>query len=349
MTGRVLVTGGAGFIGSHLVRSLVQAGHKVLNVDAYTYAAVPEALLNTEKSHSYTAKRLAIESKDALRALILDFKPEAVFHLAAETHVDRSITEPDAFLTTNVLGTVSVLEGSLAHYERLQEADAHRFRLIHVSTDEVYGSSAGDPFTVDSKYDPRSPYSASKAASDHLARAWYHTYGLPTIVTNCSNNYGPWQFPEKLIPRMITRALTGKSMPVYGDGLHERDWLHVDDHVDGLISAMNRGTPGQTYLFGSGTATPNLQLVNWLAEALDEELGSPPGTHAELIEHVEDRPGHDRRYVVDPSRTTSELGWKARTELRSGIEQTVRWYGRNRAWWTSILDMRYDTSRLGMR
>lgn len=340
---RVMVTGGCGFIGSALVRTLVEDGVEVLNVDAMTYAAVPGALNYVEQSDCYQHAQLRIEDTSAIRRIMDDFQPDAVFHLAAETHVDRSIDDPGVFVQTNIVGTASLLRAS-SDYAGTEVSD---FRFIHVSTDEVFGSADSGPFTPDSPHRPNSPYAASKSGSDQLVRAWHHTYALPTIITNCSNNYGPWQFPEKLIPRMITRALQGLSMPLYGDGKHERDWIHVTDHVRGLRVALERGVPGSTYLFGSAIATSNVEIVRGIASALDRIVpsGAP---HDQLIEYVEDRPGHDRRYQVDISGTSAKLGWTPTVDLESGLHSTVLWYVEHEPWWRSIIENRYNTERLGL-
>jgi dTDP-glucose 4,6-dehydratase len=346
---RILVTGGCGFIGSALVLHLVQdLGHEVLTLDAMTYAANPISLQPLADDPRHRLEQADICDPARVHALFADFRPEAVMHLAAESHVDRSITDPGAFVRTNVIGTQVMLDGARTHWESLSGEAKATFRFLHVSTDEVYGSLPPDAFfTEESRYDPRSPYSASKAASDHLARAWHETYGLPVLVTNCSNNYGPRHFPEKLIPLMILAALEGKPLPVYGDGLNERDWIHVEDHARGLVAVLERGRLGETYLLGGRSVRNNLEVVKGLCAAFDR-LRPENGPHERLITFVADRPGHDRRYAIDPGKAEAEVGWRPTKVFEEALTETVRWYLDNEAWWRPIREGRYSGERLGL-
>jgi dTDP-glucose 4,6-dehydratase len=345
----LLVTGGAGFIGSALVRHLLRATpHRVINVDRLGYASSLEALEGLFDHPRHHFERLDIRERDKLDALFAAHRLDGVFHLAAETHVDRSIDASDAFMQSNVLGTHALLEAARAHWEGLDEAGRAAFRFVHVSTDEVYGSLGPEgTFTEASPYAPRSPYAASKAAADHLARAWHHTYGLPTLVTTCTNNYGPYQFPEKLIPLVILKAIRREAIPVYGQGEHVRDWLYVEDHVRGLLAALERGRAGETYALGGRNERSNLELVRAICRILDEFV--PGMCHEALIRFVADRPGHDRRYAIDPSKAERELGWRAEVSLQEGLRKTVQWYLDNRAWWEPIVAERYNLERLGVR
>lgn len=346
---RILVTGGCGFIGSALVLHLVQdLGHEVATLDALTYAANPISLQPLADDPRHRLVEADICDPKAVHALYADFRPEAVMHLAAESHVDRSITDPGAFIRTNVVGTQVMLDGARSHWDGLSGTARAGFRFLHVSTDEVYGSLPPDGFfTEDSRYDPRSPYSASKAASDHLARAWHETYGLPVLVTNCSNNYGPRHFPEKLIPLMILNALEGKALPVYGDGLNERDWIHVEDHARGLVAVLEKGRLGETYLLGGRSVRNNLAVVKALCAAFDR-LRPEHAPHDRLITSVTDRPGHDRRYAIDPSKAEAEVGWHPTKDFEQALEETVRWYLANESWWRPIRAGRYTGERLGL-
>jgi dTDP-glucose 4,6-dehydratase len=329
---RAVVTGGAGFIGSALVRRLVSDGHHVLNIDKLTYAANLRSLKGVSGSDRYKFAQLDICDREAIAQAIADYAPDVVFHLAAESHVDRSIEGAGAFVTTNVVGTFSLLEAVRSYCLGLAKEEAERFRFIHVSTDEVFGSLGDEgTFSEDSPYQPSSPYSASKAASDHFAHAWHVTYGLPVIVTNCSNNYGPYQYPEKLIPVVIASALSGKPIPVYGDGRNVRDWLHVEDHVRALLLIAERGQLGERYNVGGGGERSNLDAVRAITAALDAELGGGP--RADLIAFVADRPGHDWRYAIDSTKLRSALGWQPEIGFEDGIRETVRWYLANRDWW----------------
>jgi dTDP-glucose 4,6-dehydratase len=347
---RFLVTGGAGFIGSAFVRRAVRDGHQVLNLDKLTYAGSLLSLAEVAGWPAYEHVRGDIVDRALVRSLLARFRPTALIHLAAESHVDRSIDAPSAFIETNVVGTFSLLAEAVEHWRGLPMGEAERFRFVHVSTDEVFGSlGATGRFDERSPYLPNSPYSASKAGADHLARAWFHTYGLPVVTTNCTNNYGPYQFPEKLIPLVILRALAGRPLPVYGSGANVRDWLFVDDHVEALLLAARKGRPGETYAVGGGAECSNLEVVRELCRVLDRLAPSaevPDRTR--LIEFVADRPGHDFRYAMDTTKITRELGWRARESFGSGIERTVAWYLANRDWWEAVRrQSEYTGTRLG--
>lgn len=354
MTRRALVTGGCGFIGSALVFHLVRdLGWHVTNVDKLTYAANRASLAELERSPLYRFIEADICDRAAVDTAFAAAMPEVVLHLAAESHVDRSITGSAAFIATNVIGTHTMLEAARGYWAGL-DADARgAFRFLHVSTDEVYGSLEPGAFFVETTpYDPRSPYSASKAAADHLASAWHHTYGLPVVITNCSNNYGPRHFPEKLIPLIILNALDGKPLPVYGDGQQERDWLYVDDHVRALVAAVDRGRVGQTYNIGGREPRRNLEVVHRICDALDKHCplraSSPLKRRRDLVQFVADRPGHDRRYAIDCAKAESELDWRARETFETGIEKTVTWYLDNEAWWRPLRERVYSGERLGL-
>lgn len=355
---KILVTGGAGFIGSNLVRLLLSRGHKVLNLDKLTYAGNPSSLRDVEEHPAYQFLQADICDAQSMQAAFADFRPEAVMHLAAESHVDRSIDGPMEFVQTNVVGTVNLLQIATNYW---RGASCHDFRFLHVSTDEVYGS-LGDTgaFQETTSYDPHSPYSASKASSDHFARAWQDTYGLPVLVTNCSNNYGPYQFPEKLIPVVILKALRGEAIPVYGKGENIRDWLYVEDHAEALLTVLEKGRVGETYNIGGNNELKNIDLVKLLCSILDQVLAEnpqllpklptatprPPASES-LITFVEDRPGHDLRYAIDASKIKEELGWEPRQDPQSGFRKTVEWYLENHQWISGILDGSYQLERLG--
>lgn len=329
---RLLVTGGAGFIGSAVVRESIRRGHDVLNLDALTYAACPESLAAVSNHPRYQFARIDIRSRNPLDYEIENFAPDAIVHLAAESHVDRSIDGPRDFIETNISGTFNLLEAALRYWQAAGYSKS--FRFLHVSTDEVYGSLGPiGSFNEDTSYDPQSPYSASKAAADHLVSAWRATFGLPTIITNSSNNYGPFQFPEKLVPVTILNAITGRSIPIYGEGQNVRDWLFVEDHADALLLALEKGRVGRNYNIGSQNERTNLELVQSICAILDRVAPRGNGSYVEQIEFVRDRPGHDLRYSIDPSRIRDELGWKPSLKLEEGLERTIRWYLENRELW----------------
>jgi dTDP-glucose 4,6-dehydratase len=349
--GCILVTGGAGFIGSALVRFLIQnTNATVVNVDKLTYAGNLESLALVSASPRYHFEHMDICDSEGIGRILGAYKPDAVIHLAAESHVDRSIDGPVEFIRTNITGTYSLLERAVGYWDGLRSDAKDRFLFHHVSTDEVYGSLGQDgAFTESSSYQPNSPYSASKAASDHLARAWHHTYGLPVVVTNCSNNYGPYQFPEKLIPLMIINGLEGKPLPVYGKGDNVRDWLHVEDHARALWCVLNQGKPGSTYNIGGDAERTNVQVVNFICALLDELVpGSRYRPHKSLITFVNDRPGHDKRYAIDFKKIQQELGWAPTESFSEGLRKTVAWYLANTEWWQRILDGKYRGQRLGL-
>jgi dTDP-glucose 4,6-dehydratase len=349
---RVLVTGGAGFIGSALVRHLVRdSAHEVLNLDKLTYAGSLTTVEEAAGDPRYRFVEADICDVAAVERTIASFDPDAIVHLAAESHVDRSIDGPDAFIETNIVGTYRMLRAATAHWSKLPAARRDAFRFHHVSTDEVFGSLGPEGFfTEETPYDPRSPYSASKAGSDHLVRAWHHTYGLPTLVTNCSNNYGPYHFPEKLIPLMIVKALAGETLPVYGRGENVRDWLFVEDHVRALRRVFEAGSPGETYNVGGNSERTNLEVVRAVCALLDELRPRPDGRpYAEQIGFVTDRPGHDLRYAIDASKLRRELGWEPAETFETGLAKTVRWYLDNEPWWRVIQARQYSGERLGLR
>ena len=346
---RILVTGGAGFIGSNLVRLLIQSGKRVINVDALTYAGNLSSLKDVEENELYSFMQADIADLDSVRSLFKKYQPDGVMHLAAESHVDRSIDGPGVFIQTNVIGTFNLLQSALEYYRELEKEAAEKFRFLHVSTDEVFGSLGDEgKFTEDTRYDPHSPYSASKASSDHLVRAWYDTYGLPTVVTNCSNNFGPYQFPEKLIPVAILKSLRGEPIPVYGKGENVRDWLYVEDHCTALLNVLENGKCGETYNIGGNNEYQNIQLIRMLCKVLDELRPRDDGSKYEsLITFVKDRPGHDLRYAIDDSKIKRELGWAPKQDLESGLRATVKWYLENEAWWSAILSGDYRLERQG--
>ncbi|MFN3549395.1 MAG: dTDP-glucose 4,6-dehydratase [Mesorhizobium sp.] len=337
---RILVTGGAGFIGSNLCRRLVlEAGHDVVNVDKLTYASNPASLRDIEGHPRYHFVKADICDEGAMHAAMRRHDVDAVMHLAAESHVDRSIESPDDFVRTNVVGTVRLLAAARRHFESLDGARRAAFRFHHVSTDEVFGDLPFDTgvFTEETPYNPNSPYAASKAASDHFVRAWHATYGLPVVLSNCSNNYGPFQHPEKLVPLTIIQACRGQDLPVYGAGRNVRDWLHVADHVRALELVLERGRAGATYLIGGRSERRNIDVVKTICAMLDETRPRGQGrSHAERIRFVADRPGHDRRYAIDPSRIETDLGWRARESFDDGMRETVTWYLENEWWWRSF-------------
>lgn len=351
---KILVTGGAGFIGSAVIRHIVNnTADSVINVDKLTYAGNLESLADVESHDRYAFEQVDICNRAELDRVFLQYRPDAVMHLAAESHVDRSIDGPAAFIETNIVGTYTLLEAARAYWNTLPDKQKQAFRFHHISTDEVYGDLEGtdDLFTETTSYQPSSPYSASKASSDHLVRAWLRTYGLPTIVTNCSNNYGPYHFPEKLIPLMILNALEGKALPVYGDGMQIRDWLFVEDHARALYKVVTEGLVGETYNIGGHNEKANIEVVKTICSLLEELVPSKPDgvdQYSDLITYVTDRPGHDVRYAIDASKIERELGWKPEETFESGIRKTVEWYLGNKKWWTRVLDGSYAGERLGV-
>ncbi|WP_127561853.1 dTDP-glucose 4,6-dehydratase [Nioella ostreopsis] len=347
---KLLVTGGAGFIGSAVVRLAVARGHEVVNLDALTYAACLDNVAQVADSPRYAFEHADIRDRAALDRVFAVHKPDAIMHLAAESHVDRSIDGPGDFIETNITGTFNMLEAARKYWGAQGKPDGFRFH--HISTDEVFGSLPADPseqFTEETPYDPRSPYSASKAASDHLVRAWHETYGLPVVLTNCSNNYGPYHFPEKLIPVIILNALAGKPLPIYGDGSNIRDWLYVEDHADALLLVVEKGAPGRSYNIGGENERSNLDLVKTLCAILDGLRPKADGSYADQITFVTDRPGHDARYAIDPTRIRDELGWRPSVTVEEGLRRTVLWYLDNEPWWRALQGREGVGERLGVR
>ena len=347
---KILVTGGAGFIGSAVVRLAIARGHFVVNLDALTYAACLENVASVADNPNYVFEHADIRNRSILDQIFAEHKPDAVMHLAAESHVDRSIDGPAEFIETNINGTFNLLEAARNYWE--SQLTPSNFRFHHISTDEVFGSLPINPstyFTELTPYDPRSPYSASKASSDHLVRAWHKTYGLPVFLTNCSNNYGPYHFPEKLIPLVILNAIAGKSLPIYGDGDNIRDWLYVEDHADALLLVLEKGEVGRSYNIGGESELTNLELVRTICKLLDRLQPLPSQSYSELITFVEDRPGHDLRYAIDPSRIRDELGWRPSVTPEKGLEETVKWYLANENWWKPLLDRADVGKRFGVK
>lgn len=345
---KILITGGAGFIGSATVRHAVAQGHAVVNVDALTYAASLENISSVANSPLYSFEKADIRDRAALDLIFNKHSPDAVMHLAAESHVDRSIDGPKDFIDTNITGTYNILEASRLYWSTKGKPPGFRFH--HISTDEVFGSLPADPsvkFTEETPYDPRSPYSASKAASDHLVRAWAATYNLPVVLTNCSNNYGPFHFPEKLIPVTILNALAGKPLPIYGNGSNIRDWLFVEDHADALLLVLEKGVLGRSYNIGGENEKTNLDLVKTICDILDKKRPRAAGSYADQITFVVDRPGHDARYAIDPTRMRTELGWRPSVTLEEGLELTIQWYLDNEQWWQRLLERKGVGKRLG--
>jgi dTDP-glucose 4,6-dehydratase len=347
---KILVTGGAGFIGSAVVRLAVSRGHQVVNLDALTYAACLDNVASVADSPLYAFEQADIRDRAALDRVFEDHQPDVVMHLAAESHVDRSIDGPGDFIETNITGTYNMLEAARSYW--VGKGKPEGFRFHHISTDEVYGSLPADKsvqFTEDTPYDPRSPYSASKASSDHLVRAWHETYGLPVVLTNCSNNYGPYHFPEKLIPVIILNALAGKDLPIYGDGSNIRDWLFVEDHADALLLVVEKGDLGRSYNIGGENERTNLELVKTLCAILDDLRPKASGSYADQITFVTDRPGHDARYAIDPTRIREELGWRPSVTVEEGLRQTVQWYLDNEDWWRALQNRAGVGVRLGVK
>jgi dTDP-glucose 4,6-dehydratase len=346
---RILVTGGSGFIGSELCRQLVSEGISVVNYDALTYASSPDTDAPLRGYDNYSFVRGDICEIGLVSKTINDCQPDLVMHLAAESHVDRSISGPQTFVQTNVIGTTVLLQATTNYWRTLFGAKASSFRFLHISTDEVFGSLGAEGlFTETTPYSPRSPYSASKAASDHLVNAWYHTYGLPTLISNCSNNYGPYQFPEKLIPLMILKALAWEALPVYGDGSNVRDWLYVGDHARALTLIANHGNIGETYNVGGRNERTNMQVVHTLCDLLDSMAPHANGSYRQLITFVADRPGHDQRYAIDATKLETELNWRAEENFETGMKKTVQWYLDNQSWWGAIQSGNYQGQRLGL-
>jgi dTDP-glucose 4,6-dehydratase len=350
MSRRIIVTGGAGFIGSALVRHIIgETPDSVLVIDKLTYAGNMDSLASVAADPRFSFVRADIADAAKMRGVFAAYQPDLVMHLAAESHVDRSIDAPGEFIQTNVVGTFTLLQAALGYWRNLLPRQRDSFRFLHVSTDEVFGSLGPDGFFVETtNYSPNSPYSASKAASDHLVNAWHHTYGLPTIISNCSNNYGPCQFPEKLIPLMIINALEGRPLPIYGNGLNVRDWLYVNDHVRALMLAATAGRVGHTYCIGGCNEMSNLDVSTMICGLMDEVVPKPSGAHAQLITFVADRPGHDLRYAIKPDKIMSELGWRPQVTFEQGLRQTVAWYLDNRPWWERIRSSLYRGERLGV-
>ena len=349
MSKRFLVTGGAGFIGSAVVRHLIhETIHRALVIDKLTYAGNLELLAPVSSHPRYAFVRADIVDSKRMKEVFEDYQPDVVMHLAAESHVDRSIDGPAAFIETNIVGTYTLLEAALAYWRILPSGRRNDFRFHHVSTDEVFGSLDSGRFTETTPYSPRSPYSASKAASDHIVRSWHHTFGLPILITNCSNNYGPYHFPEKLIPLTITKGLEGSKIPVYGSGSNVRDWLYVEDHAEALVAVASAGRVGETYCIGGQSERTNIDVVNAICELLDELVPNEAVVrHETLITFVDDRPGHDLRYAIDATRISTELGWRPRETFETGLRKTVEWYLANRGWWQRIRSGVYRGERLG--
>ncbi len=344
---KIVITGGAGFIGSAVVRLAVARGHAVVNLDALSYAACLDNVAMVANSPSYTFEHADIRDRAALDRVFTTHQPDAVMHLAAESHVDRSIDGPGDFISTNVTGTYTLLEAARSYWQA--QGRPPQFRFHHISTDEVFGSlGPTGTFTETTPYDPRSPYSASKAASDHLVQAWHHTYGLPVVMTNCSNNYGPYHFPEKLVPVIILNALAGKPLPIYGNGSNVRDWLFVEDHADALLLVLSKGALGRSYNIGGENECSNLELVRMLCAILDHKRPKASGSYADQITFVADRPGHDARYAIDPARIRTELGWRPSVTVAEGLARTVEWYLANEDWWRPLQARHGVGRRLGV-
>lgn len=349
---KILITGGAGFIGANLVLYLIKNKYaSAINVDKLTYAGNLLSLKSVENNPHYQFEKADICNKDKLQQIFQKYQPDSVMHLAAESHVDRSIDGPSEFLNTNIMGTYNMLDISREYFESLELEKQKKFKFLHISTDEVFGSLGKEGmFNENTAYDPRSPYSASKASSDHLVRAWQHTYGLPVVITNCSNNYGPFQFPEKLIPVIILNALQGKPIPVYGKGENVRDWLFVEDHVSALWQVLEEGEIGETYCIGGNNEQKNIDVVKIICSLLDEMNKEPKvEKHQDLIKYVHDRPGHDLRYAIDSTRIKKDLGWYPKTSFKEGFRKTVAWYLENQSWCATVLDNKMELQRVGIK
>lgn len=347
----ILVSGGCGFIGSHFVRLCLKQGYRVINLDALTYAASQNTLRDIEKNEPrYHFQKGYTQDNQQVKSLLLKFKPHAVVNFAAETHVDRSIDSPNQFIDSNVVGTFTLLDESRHYYNSLESSDQEKFRFLHISTDEVFGSCSGDPFKEDAPYNPTSPYSASKASADFIVRSYFHTFGFPVLITNCTNNYGPNQFPEKLIPLMIIKASQQEPLPLYGDGMQIRDWLYVEDHVDAILCVLQNGKVGETYnIAGLNGEIPNKTVVEELCHILDELTPRENNlSFKELIMSVTDRPGHDFRYALSIEKIKSELGWSPKVNFSEGLRKTVKWYLDNHWWWEEILERGYEAKRIGL-
>lgn len=346
---KILLTGGAGFIGSNLIHYLIEnTNHKIVNVDKLTYAGNLISLKDIEENERYSFEKIDICNYDNVRDLFHKYSPDAVMHLAAESHVDRSIDGPGEFIQTNIVGTYNLLQNAFNYWKSLDGEKKNSFRFLHVSTDEVFGSLGETGFfTETTPYDPKSPYSASKASSDHLVRAWQHTFGLPSMITNCSNNYGPYQFPEKLIPVVILNAINGKDIPIYGKGDNVRDWLYVEDHAAALYKVISNGVVGETYNIGGKNEMKNIDIVNIICEILDELKPKSNGSYKDQIKFVKDRPGHDKRYAIDPAKIEKELGFKPAHNFNEGIRKTVEWYLNNLDWCEAVMQNKYKLERLG--
>jgi dTDP-glucose 4,6-dehydratase len=346
---KILLTGGAGFIGSNLIHYLIEnTNHKIVNVDKLTYAGNLISLKDIEENERYSFEKIDICNYDNVRDLFHKYSPDAVMHLAAESHVDRSIDGPGEFIQTNIVGTYNLLQNAFNYWKSLDGEKKNSFRFLHVSTDEVFGSLGETGFfTETTPYDPKSPYSASKASSDHLVRAWQHTFGLPSMITNCSNNYGPYQFPEKLIPVVILNAINGKDIPIYGKGDNVRDWLYVEDHAAALYKVISNGVVGETYNIGGKNEMKNIDIVNIICEILDELKPKSNGSYKDQIKFVKDRPGHDKRYAIDPAKIEKELGFKPAHNFNEGIRKTVQWYLNNLEWCDAVMENKYKLERLG--
>ena len=346
---KILVTGGAGFIGGNFIKQQIKLGNDIINYDLLTYAGCIDSLKEFNNNNKYKFIKGDICNADLIKKVLYKYKPSKIINFAAESHVDRSIDESKNFINTNIIGTYVLLEESLKYYLKLNSSNKNKFKFLHVSTDEVFGSLGKNGlFNENTPYDPSSPYSASKAASDHLVKAWYRTYDLPILITNCSNNYGPYQFPEKLIPLMIINAVESKPLPIYGNGENIRDWIYVEDHCNGINKVLNNGKIGETYLIGGNNEISNLEVVKDICKTLDQLYPKENGTYFDLITFVKDRPGHDLRYAIDYNKIKNQLGWKPEINFNEGIKKTIIWYLENKDWWLNIKNNNYNQQRLGI-